>query len=426
MNSIDYAEISNFKGLQEIHLEFGGFNIITGKNNMGKSSLLEAIQLAYQPPSMGEYGGNIHKLINVSADRAEIKLASEDTDRDLSLQHPEKEQVPKLVLEIINKLFDPEAQDEFGLYILIDNINASKEDINSITDPIKSAIEQTTRSLPKDLVSTIRENMMEVSFNANEYIYVNFEGWMNSFLHFAIPHVVETLEEEIPEKYGEIFDETNTDSEKFIYRLVRHFIDPHTDRGFLYDSPPSDGITFIQEPMLEGEPPEESDGDEDQAVKKVNVRDYLRQRGISEDIEDFDFDELVFGGSEERYSIPYEFMGDGFKTIVGIVWEFVGDGEVSDILLLEEPENHMHPGYVNELVPFLISVAKEEDIQLFVTTHNIDFIMEFFSDELAKENYEYLKNQLTLTQMSELIPKQFGYSEAESQVEEVHNDLRGI
>ncbi len=49
---LDSLEIRNFRGLRELRIEhLGRVNLIVGKNNVGKTSVLEALRLYAQPGS---------------------------------------------------------------------------------------------------------------------------------------------------------------------------------------------------------------------------------------------------------------------------------------------------------------------------------------------------------------------------------------
>lgn len=49
---LDSLEIRNFRGLQELRIErLGRVNLIVGKNNVGKTSVLEALRLYANPGS---------------------------------------------------------------------------------------------------------------------------------------------------------------------------------------------------------------------------------------------------------------------------------------------------------------------------------------------------------------------------------------
>lgn len=117
-------------------------------------------------------------------------------------------------------------------------------------------------------------------------------------------------------------------------------------------------------------------------------------------------------------------MGDGFKSIIGLLWELKRRGSQNNVILLEEPENHMHPGYINTLVKFLIQISREEKLQLFITTHNIDFISEFFEKE--GKDKEYLKEEFQVMLMQENLTQTLSYETAKRDLNELHVDLRGL
>ena len=161
-------------------------------------------------------------------------------------------------------------------------------------------------------------------------------------------------------------------------------------------------------------------------TRQVRVRDFLRDHDILPNIESFSFDDLVFDEDGEQYAIPYDFLGEGTKTITSLAWQLLSEEEIPDVILLEEPENHLHPGYVKELVEFLIEFARKENVQLFVTTHNVDFLREFFNDATVGDHKAWLKEEFRLIQTTELSPKQFDYEQARKHVEKLQLDLRGL
>ncbi|MHA1596808.1 MAG: AAA family ATPase [Candidatus Asgardarchaeia archaeon] len=73
------------------------------------------------------------------------------------------------------------------------------------------------------------------------------------------------------------------------------------------------------------------------------------------------------------------------KTTIRI--DDLGDGARSAILmasilltldntavLMEEPENHQHPGGLRAIMNFVLKVAKDKKLQLFISTHNIELL----------------------------------------------------
>jgi len=118
-------------------------------------------------------------------------------------------------------------------------------------------------------------------------------------------------------------------------------------------------------------------------------------------------------------------MGEGFQAIVALLWELLDD-DLPEVVFLEEPTTHMHPGYVREVVFFLIQLAMEEDVQLFVTTHSNDFLNDLFAENLREEEEAFLEEEFRLFQMQDGGAKTLDYREAEHSLEELMLDLRGV
>lgn len=416
MDRIDNAQISDFKGIRNVELEFGDVNLITGRNNTGKSSILEALELASEPKVMSKYGSDLSDIININSDEAEILLNIDGKKSSCSLSHPSSEETIETLLDYVE---NSTRRNYPG------PSRGSPLDEVFEEDILEEVAKQQIRSMSDEAVSNAQKHLMNIIIEGTKYRFLPRGIWTVFISPDEIDHITKYIENNYAEKVEELQEIFEWPIPDLIERNLHYkFTTSGRSGGIFLEEPPSlEVLEYIREPMMNEEP--SSAEDEDIAVKKVRVRDYLREREIVENLEDFDFDDLVFDENGHQYSIPYNFMGDGFKTIVGIVWQFVGESEFSDVLLLEEPENHMHPGYISHLVPFLIQVARREDIQLFMTTHNIDFIMEFFSDNLDNER-DFLENGLKLIQMSELVPKQFDYEDARSQMKDIHNDLRGI
>jgi hypothetical protein len=284
-----------------------------------------------------------------------------------------------------------------------------------------------SRALTEDyeeLKSYLQDNMLFVKYQSEEYM------WIHTDLHFY----EKFIENKVDEIEGELMSELNEDEKEHLSETPINDFDRYLQ--YLFRKP---GGVFIQSP--EGikntmivqyqsldtglKPPNK----EDSAIKKVDMREYLNKHRIVPDsnakIEDFDFDQIVFERDGKKYSLPYDFMGDGYKTMVAFLWQFLGESDSNDIILLEEPENHMHPGFVSQTVDFLIDLAREQDLQIFVTTHNLDFISQFFG-EIPSHQREFLLNDFQVIQMTESVPKVFDYETAREQVEDLQVDLRGI
>lgn len=70
--------------------------------------------------------------------------------------------------------------------------------------------------------------------------------------------------------------------------------------------------------------------------------------------------------------IPMALLGDGFVAAAQALLAILG----TDIrlALLDEFDSRLHVGIVHRLIPLLVEVAREQDIQLFLTTHRQDSV----------------------------------------------------
>lgn len=396
MGHVESVDIEGFKCLKSVSLECGQFNLITGRNGTGKSSVLEAIELAHDPKAVKMWSNQVAKVVNREQDSGSVQLQRPDQDLQVRLRQAEEGRILRRATEILAskikiwKVEPVEITTSSGKEYIQDRI--------TVTDEYDSLEEYISPEFLKQRLGQIYDCSIVISRNDVDSHYIYLDNW-------AVSDAVEVnrLRDNLPEDHQVGWGEMDTEKDSFSVDF------------------PSIDISKI-EPEVFGDAPQTKIND----LKSVRVRDFLREHDIFPNLESFSFDELVFDEDGEQYAIPYDFLGDGTKTIIGIVWQLVADDEIPDVVLLEEPENHLHPGYVKELVPFLIDFAREEDVQLFVTSHNVDFISELLSDSLSEDHREWLAEEFRLIQMTELSPKQFDYDRATHHFEELHLDLRGL
>jgi AAA15 family ATPase/GTPase len=77
----------------------------------------------------------------------------------------------------------------------------------------------------------------------------------------------------------------------------------------------------------------------------------------------------IAGDSSMFNSFSYSLLPSGWKSYVSTIF-WLMDCEDRSICLLEEPELHLHPTLQRLLVKRLLDIAKEKDIQLFISTHS--------------------------------------------------------
>lgn len=441
MTHIGYLHISGFKAIDQFEMEPKRMNLITGRNNMGKTSLLQSIDLIFNPDNISYLAKNLDKVINENNTTASIEgefykrqqtltsYASEidhgNRHREIGLREPTEREVLELFSNIFNEII--ELNEDYPVRFSGQVFESmSTADIDDYKENIQNTLYESINEISEErITSSMRDDIIVLEINGELYPYVhlgdNFNDLRGEIIDKSIAKIAEM---------HSIGPMENEDGKSTIYRELsqnfRRLLAPRFggDRFVGKNPPMIKGVKLISEPKTK--PKSLNLNQENAAVRRSDIEDYLKENNIVNNLKDFSFNRLVFKDDDHKDEVPYEFMGAGFKTIVSILWELFDQNNIGDVLLLEEPDIHMHPGYVEKLIRELIQITIEKDIQLFITTHNRDMIEGFFSSSLARTHGEYLVENFQLIQLSENISKSLNYKQAKEEVEEVNSDLRGI
>lgn len=94
-----------------------------------------------------------------------------------------------------------------------------------------------------------------------------------------------------------------------------------------------------------------------------------------------------------HYSVPVDGIGEGFRYALAILSTMVMLEHTA--LLIEELEVHQHPEALNRLLTAIFKVARRNDIQLFITTQSLELI-NYALEVSEKENLEIKLYHLSL------------------------------
>lgn len=436
MTHINHLRVSGFKAIDQLEVDAKKINLITGRNNMGKTSFLESINLVFNPSSIRDFSENLDKVIHEDSNSASIKSEfsqrqptltsfygdSSGEHREIGLRRADKDEVTRYFSETVEDILD--LNEDYPLRIsnsISERIDV--EDAKSYEEELQEILRESVTEIPEEkILSKMGSNLLIMEIEGQKYPYIHLGDDFNQLRGDIVQSALEKL-------YDQIGITEQTDKEKYQQKLEHSFrsmLAPRFGRGrFVGEEPPNiGGVHLVTNPTAN---PDEMDlGQENTAIRTSEIEEYLKQNEIVENLKDFSFDRLVFQDNDEKDEIPYDFMGSGFKTIVGILWEIFDQEKTGEALLLEESDVHMHPGYVENLLRQLIQISRKKDIQLFITTHNVDMIEGFFSPALRRTHGEFLVDNFQLVQLSGKIPKTLDYNQAGQEVEEVNSDLRGI
>ncbi len=158
-------------------------------------------------------------------------------------------------------------------------------------------------------------------------------------------------------------------------------------------------------------------------IRKLNeVLDILRERiPYFEDIREADGDLFILLENLKE-PLPLSFMGDGFKTLLKL--SFMSPLIQKGVVLFEEPETSLHPGYLDILAREILFAS--ENSQFFLTTHSLELI-ECILEKAEKFDKLDSINILKLSRSSEgdIDREILTGKGAKEELESIQTDLRG-
>lgn len=452
MVRLSKIEITNFKGIQSATVKPGKLNVITGRNNAGKTSLMQAIAVLSDPTVLEGFGSNASSVIYGQSETASLSgeyysnqestVRNDSKDKDdttpstqsLDIINSEGEEVYNAVIRTLNSNI-PEKAPRMGRLPLekgdleLDQGEQSKDkpDELILSEMVQESLDESILSIPKDeIIDRFSGSVLTVkSGNQEQYLLSAIEEY-GQLTHQIAQNAVENLLED--DRIVDTSDSENNNRERFrrpLSHAVRTSFTPRSRSVAQLVGEPLPRVSGIH--YISDIPTDASEFDyEDNPVRVNQIENYLQSHNMVDHLEDFSFTHLVFQeDSGSPYDVPFEFMGEGFKVIIGILWELFDESNDGDVLLIEEPEQHMHPGYIEELTRTLINIVEEEQLQLFITTHNPDFLESFVSKEVGNQYGEFLEENFCLFQLTDPIHRSLSYSDAKEDMQELNLDLRG-
>ncbi len=330
---LDSLDIKNYRNLKELRINsLGRVNLITGKNNTGKSTILEAIaiyatkgDLALIYQLLGERGENYRRTEETkNATESNIRaLSSLFTNRNVSF---EKEDAISIG-SIENTLFGEEKSFEKSVSLRFVRYfeEIQKDNQGGIISRRRIALEN---ELDKQLANY--KIGIEIRVGSSSFVLPLDEdrpyrfGYRGLGTNESFQFIrTRNIDREIN---GKLFDNiTLTEKEKYVIEALK-IIEPSTER-----------IAFIEETPRERT-----------AVIKLS-----KNPGV----------------------LPLRSMGDGINRILTIILALVNSD--NGFLLIDEFENGLHHTVQEQLWNIIFNIAQKLNVQIFVTTHSEDCIAGF-------------------------------------------------
>ena len=115
-----------------------------------------------------------------------------------------------------------------------------------------------------------------------------------------------------------------------------------------------------------------NDNEDATETESLRIEEIIKRNKLLTDLERFSFRSIVFRNGDETHEIPFDLMGDGFFALVNLLRGLIAD-PVPSIVVIEEPERDLHPGYIEQFTKYLVQISKTLGIQFFIISHSEDF-----------------------------------------------------
>ncbi|MBS3069160.1 AAA family ATPase, partial [Candidatus Micrarchaeota archaeon] len=150
------------------------------------------------------------------------------------------------------------------------------------------------------------------------------------------------------------------------------------------------------------------------------IGDQIRESKLIPELKNFDVDYISYSGR----TVSYAQQGDGLKALTGLMWYLK---HFPSIILLDEPDKYMHPGYLIQLVKYIKKIAQERGVQFIIVSHNVNFIDAWFDAEITDK---FMEDELQVIYMEQYkgssLPNIYSYQDAKELIEKLNKDLRGV
>jgi len=396
--------IKDYRCVDEAKIQLSRLNVIVGRNNTGKTSIVEALTLALTAPhgykdllginvlkEISRRRGDLRYLVNVGGDYAHIQLKLDSSEVSLHIVNS---------YEGVSKIGRKDLAEEFEriLYREAEKIYSNWVGYLKYMSPTSLGIQ-----MPRypEVGKRAEEEREDMETNKERYLTNIKEELQRSIKALGISTTGSSV------LAGYIAYES-----RWGVRLSIHTYDKV--------KPSIVGGTYVRrlntKELLEW-------FEENHVYQFIQFMYKLRE--TIPYLEDYRRGYFVFkeGSSDTRKIIPMEAVGDGMKSLIELMLPIhVG----AQYIVIEEPEAHMHPGYMQAYVHELARALRSGGSQFFITTHSSEFI-----DMLLRELHENgLLGELGVIRLYRydggIDYETLSGDEAYEEREVVKGDLRGI
>lgn len=456
MNRIEHVSIQGYRAIKKVEFTPKTINIFVGRNNCGKSSILEAIALNLSGSTnfLDAVGNNVWtdltyvKKYNpnffpyAESKKSSIELKINNRDRNSTIEILE-EGYPNDERGSIIQTFFQKKVDE---YLQKGSTISEIKDLYSSHKKTESSTRQVTfegLSSPSSFHEDIENQLFSDEYDALKFLFNNYisnlkdelitdifkqrkvvlTGYLDSKLEYISVVFFNAPNRRLtPERYRS--------TENFSRRFFMEFLDIRMPSRFvvvnIYATKEPESNLLVTNLEHSNEPFDLSHlHDLLVGCNRINLTvDNLREKiTYFEDIRKTDSGLQIFIKGQKS-PLPVSSMGDGFSSLLKL--SFMNNILNSGTIILEEPERTLHPGFLFILCEAILNNSK--DSQFFISTHSLDFIkalLKVFDWSNQLDDIQIIRMH-SQPDVAEIDIETISGINAKNEIEDIGRDLRGI
>jgi len=403
INSIQIQNIKSVGGKIKLHFD-EGINIFIGPNGSGKSNVMDILNIVIHTYFLWHWHENVEAFGKITYQKQNLEgFFDLQKHFDIGDRQPQE-----IVIEI--EFSDDDLE---NIKILRDNITLVLQTEKSLLQQQISEIENTFSQLFIDVSQDDLKNNLEQSFTFNAQTLDQESGnsqvgsysnpqklWFRYLNYFEkVKYLIEKYNENkadaekikelkyvfkffSPNRFheGQLFEislpgQSRTQKLKEIKQKTSKTATSDITYSTYYFSRIFNALRTNNQLLIENDDPNVKKFHDDLQVKEVKellalVGDYdFDVETVSVDDNKFKF-KIVAGGQE----IDFKNLSSGEKEVLNFIFIILSLDLRDALVLVDEPEIHLHPQWQNKLIKLFQKLYEERKIQFIISTHSPVFV----------------------------------------------------
>lgn len=355
---IKSIKIENFRGIQSAEISSENLNIFIGDNGTNKTSILEAINFAFSPSFLS---GRIKSTDFYKGTDNPIKIEI-SFNNDLKIKLPDGYTTQEVNCDKILLTIKKREKKSPGK-VLSDMVT-----IEHIVIP-KNEYKKSDKK-GNEYWSLKRQSGTEFKFNERLLSFNVFESE-------EIPRSFYFNKERDKQLYKGFSTSFSSVIDDFNWRFLKQIFNNSNNDIF-------ESINQTEEKIIS-----HTKLDEHDVIKEFSNR--INEFGLEKVSFSFidkgaPFDQVFMSKTFEKINLPTKYMGSGIEMIYSLsfIESMASLSRENLIILIDEPELHLHPKFQEKLAEHLLSLSKNSKYQIFITTHSPIFFKTLVNQEKVK------------------------------------------